>query len=47
MTDQETREKYPNLVIRADFINQQDRPAQFAVVLLSVAAAHINTEVRE
>lgn len=44
MTDQEAREKYPNVAKLADFINQQDRPTQFAAVLLVAAMAAMSEE---
>ncbi len=44
MTNQEARESHPNVDKLADFINQQDRPTQFAAMLLLAAMAAMNEE---
>lgn len=44
MTDQDMREKRPNVVKLLDFINKQDRPMQFAALLLTIAAGRTGEE---
>lgn len=44
MTEREMREKRPNIVKLLDFISEQDRPTQFAALLLIVAAGSMGEE---
>lgn len=44
MTDQEFREKNPNIATLFDAINKQDRPMQFAALLLTIAAGLMGKE---
>ena len=46
MTDQELREKRPNVAKLADVINEQDRPKQFAALLLIAALGLLGEETQ-
>ena len=47
MTNQEAREKSPNVAKLADFINQQDKQTQLAAMFLLAAMAAMNEGAAE
>lgn len=46
MTDQDMREKRPNISKLVDFINGQDRPTQYAALLLIAALGLLEEETQ-